>query len=303
MRIILLFLVLFISKFGFSQGQPWVGNNAVWTFNFYCFDEIYGPIDGIFKIRKTGNVLRGSHLCDELLTYEHSSRASPLDSAIVDTNYTYLSVTGDSVFYEQEGLFRLLYDFSAEVGDTILYHVTTEEIPNQNCNDSSFAFISANDIVSIGGVDYRMQHRWGSDAYNSYGGFNERYGPMLYSFLFPYQHYMCWSTTGGCENLLLLCFSDDDLTHGDYCNSIGIEKNDLPSIEVMPNPFTRTIHLSGINENGAFVHLSDNLGTVLFKGTAQELEIYNAENLSAGSYRLRITLEDGHSVIKQLVKL
>lgn len=204
--------------------------------------------------------------------------------------------------YEQDGVFRVLYDFSAEVGDTILYHVTTEEIPNPNCYDSSFAFISANDIISIGGVDYRMQQRWGGGAYNSYGFFNERYGPMLYCFLFPFQDNLCWGTDGY-EYILFLCFSDDDLTHGDYCNSIGIEKNDQTTIEIMPNPFTRTIHLTGVNENGAFVNLSDNLGTTLFKGTAQELEIYNAENLGAGSYWLQVILEDGHSVTKQLVKL
>ena len=312
MRIILIFLVLFISKFGFSQGQPWVGNNAVWTFHFNYQDEFIGYSTGIFKVRKTGNVLRGPHLCDELLTFEHSDRIFPLDSAIIDTNYTYLSVTGDSVMYEQGGVFRVLYDFSAAVGDSTLYHVNALQDPSNNCNvssnDSSYTTITTNYITSLGGAVCRAQGVDGgypNYGYSLSGTFNERFGPFefLETFLFPTKTTGCWTTE--IDYIGFLCFSDDDLTYEHICDFSGIEKNDLPTIEVMPNPFSQFIYISELNDSQKTitVWLSDNLGTILFKGTATELEDFNAENLSAGSYRLLITLEDGHSLIKQLVKL
>lgn len=305
MRIILLFLVLFITKCGFSQGQPWVGNNAVWLFH----SEWSGFFEAGYRIHKTGNVIRGSHLCDELLTYQYDLTVNPLDSVIIDTNYTCLSVSGDSVMYEQDGVFRVLYDFSKPAGDSTLYHVNSVAPPFNNCNDSSYASIYSNEIVNIVGVNYRAQQIGPATNYNAYNLMwmvNERFGPMDYGgFLFPTKNNYCWGSEYNLD-FAFHCFSDDNLVYDldcDFLSTLGFGKNDLSNLSVFPNPFTRNIHLSGVNENGAFIHLSDNLGTILFKGTSKELEDFNTENLRAGSYWLRINLEDGHSVTKQLVKL
>lgn len=299
----LLIFFLLLTKNAISQSQPWVEENAIWKYRFQ--DQSLGGQWGLIKVYKTGNAIYGGHLCDELITKKYTYTTSEpweiLDSIIVDTNYTYLSDSGDSVLYYQNGVFRVLYDFSANVGDSLLIHVTSEP-GNFNCDDSSYAFITSNSIINISGNDYRIQTVGKSSSWNdkytlgSYPiglgyGINERFGAVQYDidgYLFPVHETNCFP-----ENLLFrfLCFSDNNLTYDvdcDYFETLGIDNVFQTNVSVYPNPTQENLQIKGVDENST-IYITDVYGQIVQTINKHELPILNISHLQKGVYWLLIS--------------
>jgi hypothetical protein len=295
-----------------TQTQPWVEDNAIWKYRFE--DQNLGGQFGLYKVYKTGNVIIGGQLCDELVTkkysYELSSNWQISDSIIIDTNYTYLSITGDSVMYEQNGIFRVLYNFAAEVGDSLLIHVSSEIVP-ATCHDSSFAFITSNSLVNISSVSYRLQTVGKSSDWNdsytlgSYpigfgDGINERFGAVQYDvdgYLFPVHESNCYS-----ESLLFrfLCYSDDSLTYDvdcDYFETLGHEEVDELEIQVYPNPFQTHLFVDG-NFSNDDILITNIFGQVIKRIGTSELPAVNLSDLKTGVYWLKYS--DSFLNVKQI---
>lgn len=269
---------------------PWVENNALWRFHFEAcctFDSPWSDM-GEVRVTKTGNTVFQGILCDQLVTTLHHFEFSSgswqfADTIIIDTNYTYKSVTGDSVMWWQNNSFRTLYDFSKEAGDSVLFHVSeNSNCNNSNCEDSSYYKISNTGTISFGSNSYRKMaiqnlahngcYKMGDFQFYLNEGINERFGPirelenMPEGFLFPVS-----ITCSEHSHLTykLLCFSDDSLSYDSDCDffeSLSLTEITAFRLSLFPNPTTEKLYFTTALEGQEYsIHQAD--GSVVLKGT------------------------------------
>lgn len=303
----LLLFFLFICLNTYAQ-QPWVYDNAHWK--YYFEEHNLGGGRGIYETYKIGNTEKLGVLCDELVTkkqyFEYDNQWYPTsDTIIVDTNYTYKSFTGDTIFWLENEIFQILYDFSKEVNESWIYSVS-EDVTSQSCNDTSVAHIDVKDIFNLGDQSYRSFEIYNLITPQQYlliGEFNERFG-LNYgeSYIFPVKYPWCWSTMVTSATFELLCFEDDSLSYDLNCNFLLELKEFGNSLKVSPNPFHSSFSINGINycENLFITDLWGN--TIREFSSIQELNSSTLEDIESGVYFLKIQIDNEQKRIIKLIK-
>lgn len=123
-----------------THAQPYFNDGARWEYGLYPDD-----MNSYVLVEKTGEVLRGAKLCDELKFQELTF--SPGAQTYSYVRYTFQS--GDTVYIENpdNGSFGILYTFNLSAGDTA------------GCSLCSDAFIiDSISSVEIGMWNLRIQH-------------------------------------------------------------------------------------------------------------------------------------------------
>lgn len=296
-----------------SSAQTWVNSNPVWYYHYEKSDlaSEYGE----FKITDIGDSIIEGQNC-QMLQQEKSIWVNSgdigyyLGNEVVDTNY--VRVDGDTVFYYQNGQFRVLYNFDSNVGDSWLVYVADI---SANSNDSTHVIVTEKGFLTILGTDYRYfkLETIGFPNYRLSGTFVERFGkysaPFTVDFslgsLFPYNYVQpefVWT------DFFQTCFYDESLSYQafSWCyldttySGITESKSDL--INIFPNPFTDYIHLQG-NEKISDIELLDWQGKCLhFFKSYEDVNHFNFKGLESGMYLLKLVYSNQittKSIIKQ----
>ena len=140
MKNLLLFLTcLCLSAPLFSQTPQWLLPGARWT---YSYESLSGP--GEETLEYVGIDTVGGELCAKLhwYGYHYGFGQGPFNYG-----HRYLFARNDSVFYWDQGAFRVLYDFTRQTGDTIWI----------NNGLSEYALIQATGDTIWNGIPVRFQ--------------------------------------------------------------------------------------------------------------------------------------------------
>lgn len=309
-KIFSVFILVFLGYNCFSQ--VWVETNPVWYYHYEKSDlaSEYGE----FRITEIGDSIIDGQNCQMLqqeksIWYNSGGIGYYLSDEVVDTNY--VRVDGDTVFYYQNGQFRVLYNFGSNVGDSWLIHVSDI---SANSNDSTFVIVSETGLLNIQGIDYRYIKLETIDFPNFRlsGTFVERFGkysaPSSVDFsigsLFPYNYVQ---PEFGWTEFFQTCFTDDSLIYqafptcyGDTTLS-GITESLSDLINIFPNPFDDFILING-GENLSEFELLDCQGKRLY--FFDNIEHFNQSNFSvlgSGFYFLKFK-SDNQIVTRSIIK-
>jgi hypothetical protein len=184
----------------------------------------------------------------------------------------------------------LLYDFTANVGDTLRYGEFEESM-----------VVDSISIENIGGVDrkkfwFGLEHDWfwGPYALETWiEGIGSDMG-LLYSGWFD--------VTGGYTRAL--CFHQNgeliwQNPEYDACVITSVEEINDKVISVYPNPAMEIVTIDGVE--AAEVQVYNGLGQTV--KTVQGSNEINVSGLPAGIYSIRVTMNDGNLFLNKIIKL
>jgi hypothetical protein len=242
-----------------ANAQVWVGDNAVWH---YDFSNIAAGV-GFYTIERNGDSLIGSQLCERYdisntrFWYYTQPPGSGLSDTVVydgeyfiESQFTYTS--NDSVYRWDGGDFKLLFDFGAQVGDK--WVITTQPNPwAPNCTDTAEVEVYAIGIENIQGVNYRtISLTTPIDApWTLYGTFNERFGG---DYIFPRSgDYPCQEFVAETDIIYFKCFEDDGMSlynpSGEDCEyfltHLAMDEKSMANMTLYPNPSAGVINITG----------------------------------------------------------
>lgn len=246
-------------------------------------------------------ILREKQWYDKELDETYSVALSPV----------FLSQNGNSVmFYDNEQFYKL-YDFGANIGDSLLILGMPDFCASNVCK----VFITDKGSETIGGVSLRYidvkdaeDSDWGWSGTIAGGGqeipiirIYERIGAVG-SYFFPEQRCTFDYSEGG----IFRCYEDDEIGHLNYsfplveCDFIGHntaldENKDKECVKVFPNPCQETIYVNieKMDDDNCIIELYDVCGNRVYSNNVEEnlLEI-NVESFAKGLYVLKLTTRE-----------
>ncbi len=296
--------------------QVWVNQGATWH---YDFDNWFDA--GFNKYEYTQDSLLDGHLCQVIThkKYNFLKLDSYSFSGIVDrpSNFTYVS--GDTVFYRNDGEFFVLFNFGAQIGDS--WVISTTSSNSGVCSDTSKVVVTDIGTLLIDGINYRtINVEPTSDSpYGINGTYIERFGLLsnnYYSgqFLFPFIQ--------GCGNIYeydairLKCFEDSTITyHNPIHNSTGqdceylLDHLDIDNIYVepfliKPNPAKNQILISSQSQKQFDIKVYNLLGDIVLELTNESAELpIDISQLKKGVYMIEVYENKVVLTTEKLIKL
>ena len=183
----------------------------------------------------------------------------------------------------------LLYDFSANVGDTLRIGYVAEEI-----------ILDSISIEQIGGVDRRKY--WFE---LEYGFLGEPYAIETWIEGIGSSFGLLWSGSEGIVGgyYSALCFHQNgelvwQNPEYDACTVTAIKENKDSDIFIYPNPANNLVHINGVE--AAEVQVYNALGQVV--KTVRGTNDIDVSGLAEGVYLLRMTDKEGNSYLEKIVK-
>jgi hypothetical protein len=233
----LLFLFVLVLFNGYGQTN-WVQGNPVWHYKVY--NPSY-PGYGYIKVWDDGDTLLQNQNCRKLKSVKHSFEYINPQGDMAEYVSDYISgiiyYSNDTVFYWEEDHFNVLYDFTANIGESWVIGTNTIGF---GCADTSRVNVTGQNTIDINGVNY---NEWSlvDDSLNSYGNLgkvNARYGSTN-KYLFPFGR-SCDMTIVEFDVVTFICFEDDSLYYnptGEACEYyLGVTENKWNDISIYPNP-------------------------------------------------------------------
>ena len=87
-----------------------------------------------------------------------------------------------------------------------------------------------------------------------------------------------------------------------HCNDLVVDENENIVLSIYPNPATECINIAG--ENIASIEICNLLGGVVYEAqNCSSHNVISTENMPAGSYYVRVRLEDGKVITKKIIIL
>ena len=298
MRNMLLLLVCFTLSPVF--GQTWISSNATWHYNF---EELSGTsVQGFYKYYYDHDTLLAGKNCQviEGKIYEFYTWPTVqfLDSTELLPRYTYVS--NDTVFYWNNDQFFVLYDFSAEIGDTWIISTTG----SGSCEDTSRVEVVDKSTITLNGQLYRTitLEPVDSSSYGLTGTFCEKFGLMssdLPWHLFP-RIMFCDGTIVEWYYNSFKCYEDDDFSlynpSGTDCEylltHLAIEEDQSQNfLTLYPNPATEMLRVDS-PENGT-LEIMTLSGKKVLSTEITVSENVNLAHLESGTYVAHLTTNSG----------
>jgi hypothetical protein len=226
------------------RAQIWAPQGAEWYYGYSRFG-----ISGYVKITYSDDTLISEnvspvqyHNCQKLIKtdYSYNHINSILDTVHIGDEYTYSNE--DTVFLYKYNHFYVLYDFSAQPGDSWFVPPTYGDI----CDSLvTVTVVSTGDtIINSEELRYFVVDSYEESAWMLCGLVIEKIGPVD-RYMLPEQNCFIDLEEGG----PLRCYNDDDFQYvtgiASSCDYIpvGINEADNDYFEIYPNPAVNTIRI------------------------------------------------------------
>lgn len=297
---LLLLTLISVSLCGSVFSQVWIRTGAVWHYSFWQeASSIHGFLSVDYVGDQSVNGKLCQHLSGELYEMFQSGPTTMADDTVHFGDwYTYVS--GDTVFYDDNGTFRVLYNFGAQTGDQWLVKVASSTL---GCNDSSYVEVVATGIENIGGttVSWIDVQDVTGNGFGIVGRVYERFGLVpgeeLREFLFPGFRNCDPNTEIDGRFFTFRCYEDSELSYKPYgasCYSrLGMNDPSLLSPNVYPNPANGQLNIDWPSELPATFELFSLFGQRLWTGVSQNgiPTAVNVSGFAPGIYVLRTSVE------------
>ena len=292
--LLLFFLVSFINV----NAQKWCSPGAEWTYS------LTGQIGGFSKIIYEKDTLVDLKLCNKLSLKETVIYSPTL---IMDFYKVYFTYTNqDTVFIFQDNLFKPLYYFNANVGDTLefgdQYYITCPNYKkvvyakgNMIINNDTLRYY---DVIVTNCNDFYFNPKY-LRIVEKFGCFSSYILPAYNGFTDP-------------QIPQLDCYHDDKFGElmffpGAICEPTTSTTN-VESIDfvIYPNPANETISISGININSIeSIEITNGNGSKVLSinKSKTNLEFINISELVKGIYFIKVITTDGKQGTKKFIKL
>jgi hypothetical protein len=243
-KLVFISFLLFCSQI---KSQVWIDQDAEWHFSFWNISS-YGhavinyTADTIIEGNNCQILKATAHRYSVDMNWEHFY----MGPDPYPTIYTYVS--GDTVFYYNKNKFFVLYNFSAQPGDS---WVLDDEIKGNGCNQSVCI------VDSVGTIEINGQNlRWISlssevgSTFGLSGKVVEKFG-SLYGYTFPIYLHCDTTEVAHHDFLSFSCYEDisfplyNTSTTGNCATSLSIQalKNNSNEFKLYPNPAGDVLHL------------------------------------------------------------
>lgn len=272
------------------------GYHATWTFEYH--EAGFSGVDSLYHAGDT--VYLGE-------TWQYLKRSFGGNGNMM------VQTINDTVYFLQNGQKRILYDFSAGVGDS--WNFASVDT-NFGCLDTPMATVLSLgfDTVSGTAIQYQMvedvmdtmqpqsQYRC-SSAYCLGGKIYKRVG-QFGSILNP-QFNLCDGTVFKANSTFmynLRCYHDDDIsvnfTAHDCKTGIGLEEENLAPFKIYPNPSSGSITIDA-SQQIIRVEVRDLTGRLL--------AVYKNQTMlelpqQSGLYLLNITFKNGEKAVQKVIR-
>ena len=281
------------------RAQSWAPAGAQWHYSFDIFSTT-----GYVHIEYAGDTVLVCDLTEKTYqdckilnktrhTYDYVSEA--YHTANLGQEYTWANA--DTVLLYKHDRFYVLYDFSAEVGDTW----EIPEIYETYCDS-----IGVVKVVSVGDtlvnselLRYIVLEPEAASQWVIRGMVVEKIGPLNW-YMFP-EHDGCIADLY--EGGVFRCYEDDDFEFQigivPYCNFIVTtpEINEETKFNIFPNPASNTLVIENSSQNIVQISITDLYGKTIvkLKNVAETVRI-DISKYPAGSYLVHFT--DNKSLFK-----
>ena len=293
----------FLSVQSFAQNPHiWTYGNPVWHYDYWNVGE-----QGFIRIEQEGEVTVGGHVCQNLYATKYRFwQTGPNGTWTHDMEpYIYMPVyvSGDTVFYWDQNHFSVLYDFSAQTGDSWLLKTGGAMF---QCSDTSYTRVDDVQSVQLGNenaIRFSVSDSAGS-GYGIAGLINSRFGAMGENYLFPFMRNCDPNTIVEFDMLTFKCFEDDSLSYNpsgidcEYMLHVGVTEQSKPQIKMYPNPGNEFVFIESPSTILA-VRIIDLSGNEVAKDNTQNKEyLLNTSKLNDGVYLIEISGPDFFQILR-----
>lgn len=271
---ITLLVLLMIGGMARAQTREFAPIGAEWHYGIKQFST-----EGYVRLKSVSDTIINGILCKCLeKRYFLFDHLSGIENEFVK-GYEYVFPMEDSVMIYRFGQFYKLYDFTAEIGDTVSFpgSYSYEADAFVTFGDSiGQAVVIGKGVFEIDGLELKYydlrkvdNSAWAfdQDFYQGYARICEKIG-NLSGYLFPEQQLVADSFEGG----TLRCYSDNEMgtvnfsvpyVECDYFHAV--EENALESPAVYPNPFKERLIVELPTEDNYTVMVCDTFGRTIIK--------------------------------------
>ncbi|MBP6977251.1 MAG: T9SS type A sorting domain-containing protein [Bacteroidales bacterium] len=302
--IILLALLVHYS----ASTQVWIDSGAVWHYDYWCIGGM-----GFIKYTYSKDTVIQDKKCQQIDATEFRFTISQYDSVILlgefprKANFTYVS--GDTVFYLNNGEFFILYDFGAAIGDQWIISTTNDGF--SECDDTSRIVVTDTGSIILNDTKYRYitVQPSSNSSIGLKGTYIERFGNIdlegfPFQYLFP-NMFECDSITGiiEWEFLKFKCFEDNSFTLYNpssedceyFLTYLGTNEPDRDEISCYPNPAKDIIKIKYDFKGEVFVQIFSNQGTLVDSfNMTPHTEIIDISQLKQGMYLIKFQTDQGN---------
>ncbi len=276
-----------------SKAQIWAPAGAKW---YYTFSNFW--ISGYISIENTKDTLiydnasgqfRNCQKLDKIF-YSYNHLNGNLDTITIGSEYTWSNQ--DTVFIYRHNQFYVLYDFSAQPGDTWIIPETYNFLDNCDSVGVVNVVAAGDTILNSEVLRYIVVEPEEQSHWVLFGKIIEKIGPLWY--MLPEQACILDYMEGG----PLRCYQDSGFQYisgiAPYCDYIvGIKEPDNNSFMIYPNParYHVKFEVQSSGFGGSVLHLFDVFGRqVAVQEITSEQSILDVSGLPEGVYFYRLAM-------------
>lgn len=308
--------IIFVSLFSINvTGQVWIDSGAVWHYDFLNVGNW-----GFYKYEYFQDTLIQGKNCQKIRGSSYAFTHDQYNNIILfshnqfSNNYTYVS--GDTVFYLNNGEFFTLFNFGASVGDSWIVSTTN---PYGVCDDTSRIVVIDTGKMTLNSVQYRFikVQPTSNSPWGLFGTYAERFGNIDSTFLcfqslFP-GPIQCDSLSGTIEwdRIIFKCFKDSSFTMYNpsgqdceyYLTHLGISEPNTNDLLYYPNPTSGLFNIENSYPCDKYVEIYNYQGLLTrsftLTSTANRIDI---SDLKSGMYFLRFKSSTKDNCIIKIIK-
>lgn len=308
--------IIFLTLFGFNSiGQVWIDSGAVWHYDFWNVGY-----QGFYKYEYAQDTVIENHNCQMITGERYVFTKNQFGNTVLlwhnvyDNQFTYVS--GDTVFYRNNGKFFILYNFGASIGDK---WVVSTSNPFGLCDDTSRIEVTDTGKITINSVTYRFitVQPTSNSPFGLKGTYIERIGNIDLIFapfhhLFPYA-YQCDSLTALVEwdHIKFKCFKDTSFTlynpSGQECEyyltHLGIPETKKNDFQCYPNPTSGLLNIESSHFGDKSVEIYNYQGiltrSLQVPATTRRIDI---SDLKSGMYIIKLQSKTEDNSIIKIIK-
>ena len=268
---VLITISFFISFSSFSQTYEFAPVGAKWYFHVEDWDFWGEPIYYYSTVESVKDTIIDGKSCRKL-----------------SNDMIFYQNAGDSIFLHTGGLdFSLLYDFSAEVGETFYCEYCNTDVKVESVS-IEYYFGSFRKMFEYTSID-NTQCNWDFDMVVEGVG-------SLVGLFYPNPALADWVPTYN-----LSCYKDPSsnfLTiENKQCEILASESNEQENFSIYPTLFNNEIEIKNISKNdNLHVHILNALGQIVYSSPLLEKTI-NTSNFSSGIYLVKITESNSNRIL------